>query len=400
MSVREYLRKNPAAKTPAYYFDLDVFAQWVDLVCRELTGIPITFSMKANPFLVADLPKKISHVEVCSPGELEICKANQIPGNRIIYSGVNKGMADISAAIAYNADIVTAESIRQAELEQTAAKQLGKVQKVILRLTSGNQFGMSEADIMQLLSNASLYPNLHFYGIHYYAGTQKKLRQVEKDIKTLEQFLLKAKEELSFIPQLVEIGPGLGVDCFDTTYNAEEELLREVSKQLRTFADQYPLGVEMGRFLAAPCGSYTTRVADLKNSYDTDYVICDGGIHQLKYYGQTMAMQIPEMELISTNITDVQKPYCICGSLCTTADVLVREVELSEIGIGDTLIFHRCGAYSVTEGSALFLSREFPAVYLYSQKNGLQKKRDVMEVATINNPGEVNGPIYTSRVDG
>lgn len=309
-------------------------------------------------------------------------------------------MADISAAIAYNADIVTAESIRQAELEQTAAKQLGKVQKVILRLTSGNQFGMSEADIMQLLSNASLYPNLHFYGIHYYAGTQKKLRQVEKDIKTLEQFLLKAKEELSFIPQLVEIGPGLGVDCFDTTYNAEEELLREVSKQLRTFADQYPLGVEMGRFLAAPCGSYTTRVADLKNSYDTDYVICDGGIHQLKYYGQTMAMQIPEMELISTNITDVQKPYCICGSLCTTADVLVREVELSEIGIGDTLIFHRCGAYSVTEGSALFLSREFPAVYLYSQKNGLQKKRDVMEVATINNPGEVNGPIYTSRVDG
>lgn len=390
MSVRDYLRKNPDAETPAYYFDLDVFAQRVELVCRELAGIPITFSMKANPFLVAELPENIVHVEVCSPGELAICKANRIPGSRIIYSGVNKGMADIAEAMAYDADIVTAESIRQAELEQAAAKQLGKVQKVILRLTGGNQFGMSESDIAQLLSNAAGYPNLHFYGIHYYAGTQKKLRHIEKDIKTLERFLLKAKEELHFIPQLVEIGPGLGVDCFDTTYDAEEELLREVSKQLLAFADQYPLGVEMGRFLAASCGSYTTRVADLKNSYDTDYVICDGGIHQLKYYGQTMAMQIPEMELISQNKTDVQKPYCICGSLCTTADILVREVELPKISIGDTLVFHRCGAYSVTEGSALFLSRELPAVYLYSQKSGLQKKRDLIEVASMNSPGKEN----------
>ena len=117
MSVRDYLRKNPDAETPAYYFDLDVFAQRVELVCRELAGIPITFSMKANPFLVAELPGNIAHVEVCSPGELAICKSNQIPGSRIIYSGVNKGMADIAEATAYDADTVPADSISQGELE-------------------------------------------------------------------------------------------------------------------------------------------------------------------------------------------------------------------------------------------------------------------------------------------
>lgn len=384
MGVRDWLRGSGNVETPAYYFDLDVFAHRVDFACRELKGLPLTFSMKANPFLVAYLPENIRHVEVCSPGELMICKANHIPGSRIIYSGVNKGSADLSEAIAYDVDIATAESIRQVELEQTAAKQLGKVQKVLLRLTSGNQFGMSEGDIAHIISNAARYPNLHIYGIHYYSGTQKKLRHVEKDIKILEQCLIKLKEEMNFTPQFVEIGPGASVDHFDPAYDLEEELFHQMAGLLVNFAEKYPLGIELGRFLAAPCGSYATKVADLKNSCDTDYVICDGGIHQLRYHGQTMAMQIPEMELISANKNDVQKLYCICGSLCTVADVLVREVELPEITIGDTLLFHQCGAYSVTEGSALFLSRELPAVYVYSKKNGLQKKRDVIEVASMN----------------
>ena len=74
----------------------------------------------------------------------------------------------------------------------------------------------------------------------------------------------------------------------------------------------------MGRYLAAPCGTYATKVMDIKNNSDTNYIICDGGIHHLKYHGQTMAMQIPEMEVMNTSAET--KLYCICGSLCTVAD--------------------------------------------------------------------------------
>lgn len=71
--------------TPAYYFDTDVFEKRIDFVNRELPGIPLTFSIKANPFLLSRLPQNLRHVEVCSPGELKICKAYGIPGSRIIY---------------------------------------------------------------------------------------------------------------------------------------------------------------------------------------------------------------------------------------------------------------------------------------------------------------------------
>ena len=74
MELREYLKNSGNISTPAYYFDTDVFERRIDFVNRELPEIPLTFSIKANPFLLSRLPQNLRHVEVCSPGELKICK--------------------------------------------------------------------------------------------------------------------------------------------------------------------------------------------------------------------------------------------------------------------------------------------------------------------------------------
>ena len=57
----------------------------------------------------------------------------------------------------------------------------------------------------------------------------------------------------------------------------------------------------------------------------------------------------------------------LCGSLCTTADVLVREVHVSDVRPGDHLVFGKCGAYSATEPGVLFLLRDMPYIYLMEQ---------------------------------
>lgn len=383
MDLRDYLKNIGNISTPAYYFDTDVFEKRVNFVKRELLDIPLTFSIKANPFLLSRLPQNLRHVEVCSPGELKICKAYGISGNRIIYSGVNKEIEDVTEAIEFGVDIVTAESILHVELEQEAAEKVGKQQKVILRLTSGNQFGMSEADILNILTNQAKYSNLNIYGIHYYSGTQKKKRQIDRDFEKLDAVFARFREETGFVPKLVEMGPGLPVEYFNSPYDEiEEAILIENKDTILAFAKKYPLGLEMGRYFAAPCGTYASRVMDIKTNSDTDYIICDGGIHHLKYHGQTMAMQIPDMEV--RNSSTETKSYCICGSLCTVADVLVREVELPVVSRNDVILFHRCGAYSVTEGSGLFLSRKLPEVYLYNEADGLEKMRSFVDAADIN----------------
>ena len=404
MTLREYLNKNEI-ETPAFYFDLDVFRSRIALVRGFLPDIPLTFSVKANPFLIgreeigcrSETASKLSgggqnttrleHVEACSPGELGICIACKVPEERIIYSGVNKGHEDVRAAIGYGVDIVTAESPRHVKIAQAEAARVGRLQKLILRLSSGNQFGMSEEDILTALSQREKYPDLVFYGLHYYSGTQNRLRQIGRDLETVSRFLERAEASCGFIPGLVEIGPGLPVEYFHPSYDeADEEILSQAAPALQAFASRYPLGIEMGRFLAAPCGTYATRVKDLKGNSGIKYAICDGGIHQLRYHGQTLAMQVPEMELAggASDRGPADENYCICGSLCTVADVLVREVSLPRLKYDDVLLFHRCGAYSVTEGSALFLSREIPAVYIFSRKRGLQKVRSGMSAAEIN----------------
>ena len=404
-------------QTPYYVFDTDEFAKRAAMIraaldCKGGRRIPLCFSIKANPFLLHRLPEGLDHVEVCSPGELEICIALGVKPESIIYSGVMKEKCDIERAVSYGAGILTCESIRHATLisevmleciqEGAYEAEFAETKAhVILRLTSGNQFGMSLEDIEYIISHPDEFKGIAVMGIHYYSGTQKSLRKINKDLEKIKSALTGLKEKYGFEPQLVEYGPGLCVEYFEEDWQEKEkQSLDEAAEVLRKFAEEYPLGIEMGRFLAASCGKYYTQVKDLKSTGDANYAILDGGIHHLNYFGQRMAMQVPPIKVYAGEVseneerTDVEFTelpdidYTLCGSLCTVADVLVREVKLKKLEIGDILEFAHCGAYSVTEAPALFLSRQLPAIYAYSKGCGYECLREHIPAAEINLAGK------------
>lgn len=404
-------------QTPYYVFDTDEFAKRAAMIraaldCKGGRRIPLCFSIKANPFLLHRLPEGLDHVEVCSPGELEICIALGVQPESIIYSGVMKEKCDIERAVSYGAGILTCESIRHAalisevmlECMPEGAHETGFVKtkaQVILRLTSGNQFGMSLDDIEYIISHPDEFKGITVMGIHYYSGTQKSLRKINKDLEKIKSALTGLKEKYGFEPQLVEYGPGLCVEYFEDDWQEKEiQALDEAAEVLREFAVEYPLGIEMGRFLAASCGKYYTQVKDLKSTGDANYAILDGGIHHLNYFGQRMAMQVPPIKVYAGEVSENEgkngveltelpdTDYTLCGSLCTVADVLVREVKLKKLELGDVLEFGHCGAYSVTEAPALFLSRQLPAIYAYSKECGYECLREHIPAAEINLAGK------------
>ena len=404
-------------QTPYYVFDTDEFAKRAAMIraaldCKGGRRIPLCFSIKANPFLLHRLPEGLDHVEVCSPGELEICIALGVKPESIIYSGVMKEKCDIERAVSYGAGILTCESIRHATLisevmleciqEGAYEAEFAETKAhVILRLTSGNQFGMSLDDIEYIISHPDEFKGITVIGIHYYSGTQKSLRKINKDLEKIKSALVMLKDKYSFEPQLVGYGPGLCVEYFEEDWQEKEkQSLDEAAEVLREFAEEYPLGIEMGRFLAASCGKYYTQVKDLKSTGDANYAILDGGINHLNYFGQRMAMQVPPIKVYGGEVSEnEEKPgveltqmpdadYTLCGSLCTVADVLVREVKLKKLEIGDILEFAHCGAYSVTEAPALFLSRQLPAIYAYSKGCGYECLREHIPAAEINLAGK------------
>ncbi|MDY5895281.1 MAG: alanine racemase [Oscillospiraceae bacterium] len=376
--------------TPAFIFDADEFGRRAKNVKSAIGGASLCYSIKANPFLLACLPKEIDRVEVCSPGELAICRRVGVDPSTVVYSGVNKGSEDIAEAIEYGAELLTAESLRQLGLINAAALAAGKRVRVALRLTSGNQFGMDSENLKRAVAEKGSYEGVDIVAIHYYSGTQKKkLAVVEKELAELEELAEELEKRFGLSGISLEYGPGLPADYFgDDPEGRDMAVLAEAGAMIAAVAARRSVTVEFGRFLASPCGTYLTAAADIKNNNGETFVICDGGINHLKYYGQTMAMQTPPITLLGDH-GEKTEDYTLCGSLCTTADILVRKVTLPALSVGDVLAFGRCGAYSVTEGIGLFLSRQLPRIVLHSERGGNRLLRDFYGTDILNSPAEV-----------
>lgn len=394
--------------TPAYVFDIDELTARIQKIGKVLgDDIVLCYAMKANPLLVDAMKPLVSKYEVCSPGEFAICEREKIAMNRIVLSGVNKEKSDIEHVMddCGGAGIYTVESMIQfAILNECASSRTIKI-PVLLRVTSGNQFGLDEAEIEALIAARDQYEYIEFRGIQCYSGTQKKnIAHIEKEIDWLDGICDNLKETYGFEVKEFEYGPGLPISYFEPdTDNENYEMLEQFSKKLNEIREKYLIILEMGRYLVATCGIYLSRIADLKTNKCQNYCIIDGGINHVNYYGQTMAMKFPKTDVVPVNgesfdateenalhETEQALAWTICGSLCTVADVLIKNLPIVNAQIGDLLIFYNIGAYSVTEGIYLFLSRKLPRILTYDNVNKAVLIRDNLPTDTINSRKSVD----------
>lgn len=373
--------------TPTFVFDADALQARVRAI-HALWGeeIDLCYSIKANPFLLPAMTQIAARLEACSPGELSICESLHAADAHVIYSGVNKTPADIARAVADGVGTYTAESLLQVRYLQDAARKAGKQLPVLLRLNAGSQFGMSKEDLFTALAHRGETPDLKFIGLHYFVGTQrKKLANQQKELAMLRA--LYDEIEAAFhlrLPEL-EYGPGLAVPYFDgDDFTDTLAPAKELAPALREVSEWTHLTVEMGRFYTAECGYYLTTAMDCKDHSGQHYCIVDGGINHLNYLGQIMGMKRPHLRHFAAQDGPAQD-WTLCGSLCTTNDVLVRSMPLTGLRPRDLLVFENAGAYSVTEGLGLFLSRDLPQVLLW-QNGAPQLVRGETPTYPINTP--------------
>ena len=392
--------------TPSYIFDTDELCARIDAMQQILgCGVTVCYAMKANPFLISVLDKKLDKFEVCSPGEFAICEKEGINREKIVLSGVNKEKKDILYTMKTGAvGIYTVESLNQLELINSCAVECGIKVKVLIRVTSGNQFGINERQVYEIADRKDELKGIIIEGIQCYSGTQKKkLSQIESEVVWLQAIAHTCEAEHGVKLNEIEYGPGLSVDYFVTdkcdAMNTNFDELEEFAGMIKEMSEKFNVTLEMGRYIAATCGVLISRIADMKMNDTTRYAIIDSGINHINYYGQAMAMKKPRCEFIPMEYTEgfadggdhevevysqgVQ-PYNICGSLCTVGDVIVKNLELKDAKIGDMIAFYNIGAYSVTEGIYLFLSRRMPAIVMYSKKNGYRVIRKPIETFLIN----------------
>lgn len=386
--LREY-------KTPMYCFDILKLKHRISNLKNQLpSSVKICYAAKANTFILKEIEDDIDFYEICSPGELDICHHLNIPMPKIVLSGVYKNKDDVQKLLENDAQIgvYTIESLQQlldlARLSENYCRSL----PVLIRLTSGNQFGVDKESLRYIIENRQHYPYLDIRGIQYFSGTQKhSAKRLEKEMTMLLNLIAELQELYDYHCEVLEYGPGLPIDYFDGANFDEKSHLLQFAKLLASVPENIEVVLEIGRSIAADCGFYLTRVVDIKINNDQSFAIVDGGIHHLTYYGQSMAMKVPQLEIYRQDSGEFmplgisEKKWNICGSLCTINDILIKQFSLEELRLDDLFIFKNTGAYCPTEGISLFLTRDLPDI-IFIKNDWIQSVRLMKKTAFFNEP--------------
>lgn len=372
--------------TPTYLFDTNTLLKRIAYLKSKFSDIDFVYAIKANSFITRELDESVERFEICSPGEYHICNNLNISDNKMVISGVYKDEKTIREILSNN-DVLryTIESLNQFNLLDRLSIEYNKEVHLLIRLTSGNQFGVTDEELKSIIKNNN-NPLMIIEGIEYFSGTQKhSIKKIEKEVDKLSLLIEDVETNLDFEIKEIEYGTGLPIFYFQDDEFDEDSYLEEVNNLLSKLKHKH-LSMELGRSIAAECGTYLTSVVDLKTNKNDNYALVDGGIHQLVYYGQTMAMRIPFFDLIQKEVYNENDVYNIYGSLCTVNDCLVKNLEVPKLNVGDVFAFKKVGAYSVTEGISLFLSRDLPKVVLIDKNNQTHLLRDVIKTSEINFP--------------
>ncbi len=380
MDYEKIVNKYP---TPLYLYDIEKLESRIEYLRRFLgSTVNLVYAVKANTFVMPYVHSLVDRLELCSFGEYEIALKSKVPFEKMVISGVYKDEESMKKMFENQTPSkFTIESIEQWELLMRMCEKYDKSIEVLLRFTSGNQFGMSKEDLEDIIVNRQI-DKVKIVGIQYFSKTQRhSLPILEKELFRLNDYMEELESKYDIKIEEFEYGPGFPVYYFEDDEFDEEEFLSKFSDILKRTIRKRKVSIELGRSVAASCGEYITRVVDMKKNETGTYAVVDGGINHIAYYGQTMAIKVPIHEIVPDRKGN--DSYIICGSLCTINDILVKDFRAENLQIGDMLVFKNAGAYCSTEGISLFLSRELPRVII-KNKEEILEKRSPFKTSSLN----------------
>lgn len=324
----------------------------------------ICYAVKANSNLavLSVLARLGAGFDIVSGGELErVIRAGGDPA-KVIFSGLGKTAAEISAAL--NAGILCFNVESEAELLRISevAEQLGKTAPVSLRvnpdvdagthpyISTGlkeNKFGIDINRALTVYEQAKALPGISIVGIDCHIGSQ---------LTSVAPFLDAIDRVLALVDMLVDrditlkhidVGGGLGVTYRDETPPDPSALVTAI--QQRIGDRDLSIIMEPGRSIAANAGVLLTRVEFLKPTEHKNFAIVDGAMNDLLRPSLYSAWQ--DIVAVDINREGIQTQcYDVVGPVCESGDFLGKNRDLA-IAAGDLLAVKSAGAYGFVMSS-------------------------------------------------
>jgi diaminopimelate decarboxylase len=373
--------------TPLFVVDqADFFARasgWRDAL-SEAFGIKSgAVYYAAKSFISKEIARWIDHVginlDVCTGGELAVAIAVNFPPERIEMHGNNKSESEITSAIEYGVRTIVLDSFFEIERVARIAKNLGKVQNVLIRVTPGVEahthefistahedvkfgFSLASGAAWDALSAVLAESSLQLRGLHSHIGSQIfKSEGFSAAATKLVSLLARYRDVYgNELPEL-DLGGGYGIAYLpgEVTLNPSlilTELAEVVRDECQANSLTLPyISIEPGRAIVGPTTTTlyrvgTTKDVELDGGVSRRYISVDGGmsdnIRPALYGAEYLAIvanRLPLGESVNSRVV---------GKHCESGDIVIRDIALSaDIQPGDILAIPATGAYGYSMAS-------------------------------------------------
>jgi diaminopimelate decarboxylase len=312
--------------------------------------------------------------DVVSGGELYTAVKAGFPMEKIYFHGNNKTEEELRLAIEHQVGHIIVDNIYELELLNQIAAEYGRVQNIMFRIKPGidahthsfirtgqidSKFGVAleNGEAFEITQKAMEMKNVRVNGVHCHIGSQ---------IFDIDPFCAAAEVMMNFVGDLkdrlgleieeLNLGGGFGIRYTEQDDPVPyDEYIRSVSEVVKTTAKKrgikLPLIImEPGRSIVAPAGITLYTVGGEKDIKGIrKYISVDGGMCDNPRY----ILYQSEYEAVVANRANAPKTekVTIAGKCCESGDVLMENVMMPDIQVGDTLAVLATGAYNYSMAS-------------------------------------------------
>jgi len=324
------------------------------------------YAMKANSnqAVLATLARLGAGMDVVSEGELRRARAAGVPGDRIIFSGVGKTLAEMSLGLEENILCFNVESEPELEGLSRVASSRGAIAPIGIRVNpdvdarthakiatgkSENKFGVPISRARDVYAYARDLPGLAVRGVDMHIGSQiTDLQPFDDAFALIADFVRTLRADGHQIEH-VDLGGGLGIP-YRTDNNPPpfpQHYAEIVARH--TAALDCNVILEPGRIIVGAAGALVASVIYLKKGENKRFVIVDAAMNDLvrptlyDAYHDILPVNAPEPGAARLTRSDVVGPVCESG------DYLALDRDMPEVAAGDLIAVMSAGAYGAVQ---------------------------------------------------
>lgn len=352
--------------TPFYLYSeqklRDNFKSFADAV-KPLKKATVCFAVKSNfnPTILKILAGMGAGADIVSGGELELALQAGVPADKIVFSGVGKTRAELTAAIMAGIKQINAESESEIRLIDEIAIGLNKTASVGIRvnpdvdarthekITTGkkeNKFGIDWNDARRLFLSAEQFKGISLHGIEVHVGSQILELSPFREAFVKTKKMLNDLKEHGVSIQTVDVGGGLGV-AYKTDESAPSpaDYIAVLQDVLGDFDGEFVF--EPGRCISGDAGVLVASVVRVKQTGDKRFAVLDAGMSDLV----RPAMYDAYHNIEAVKGGEASERYDVVGPICESADIFGKDRMLPELNEGDLIAIETAGAYGAAMAS-------------------------------------------------